>query len=114
MLSPSPDSFMQIDDANMTDVKSGRFLSVASDRLFAYGAGTDEGAGFSNPADTSLDIPKRPRKNNTQLVEDKAEPFMGRAVGSYVVRRIDRSPFGHVPLSMAMCNIHEEVHIHSF
>lgn len=85
MIAPSPDWIVQIN--NFDTVKNGKFIKFAKGPLIAYDAGTDDGDMFTDPADLSKDIPTEPPQNIAPLVEDSTDPFGGRVVGKYIVRR---------------------------
>lgn len=86
MIAPSPDWLVQVSNVNL--VRRGRFISFRRGRLIAYDAGTDDGAEFTSPTDASLDMPSEPQKNIAPLVEDDTDPFNGRFIGVYTIRRV--------------------------
>lgn len=88
MIAPSPDWIVQINNMNLYDAKMKKFISTMSGNLIAYDAGVDSGTGFTDPADESLDIPTEPQQNIAPLSEDTMDPFRGRFVGRYVIRKL--------------------------
>lgn len=90
MLAPSPDWIVQVSNKNLFDPRSRKFVSRISGNLIAYDAGVDSGSGFTDPANTTLDIPTDPPKNIAPLSEDETDPFGGRIVGRYIINRVYR------------------------
>lgn len=86
MIAPSPDWIVQL--SNMPLLRRGRFIRGRKGYLIAYDCGTDDGGNFTAPMDTSLDMPTDPAENIAPLVEDDTDPFMGRVVGKYSIRRV--------------------------
>lgn len=87
MIAPSPDWIVQISNFDLVS-NAKTFLHGSFGYLIAYDGGTDSGRNFTDPADTSLDIPTDPPLNIAPLVEDDTDRFEGRFVGRYVIRRI--------------------------
>lgn len=83
MIAPSPDWIVQISNMNMFSRRDGGFKRYSYGRLMAYDAGTDDGTEFSSPDSDTV-----PQKNIAPLVEDVTDPFEGRAVGKYIIKRI--------------------------
>ena len=86
MIAPSPDWVVQI--SNMPLMKYGKFIKKRYGQLIAYDCGTDSGRDFTDPADTSLDIPTEPALNIAPLREDETDRFGRRAVGYYKIERM--------------------------
>lgn len=86
MIAPSPDWIVQINNFPLR--RYGKFVRKAAGRLIAYDCGTDSGRDFTDPADTSLDIPTNPVDNIVPLEQDETDRFRGRVVGYYKVVRI--------------------------
>lgn len=87
MIAPSPDWIVQI--SNMPLMKYGKFIHKRAGYLIAYDCGTDSGRDFTNPADTSLDIPTDPALNIAPLREDETDRFGYMAVGFYKIEKIE-------------------------
>lgn len=88
MIAPSPDWIVQINNENLVDPMTGKFIETESDNLIAYDGGVDDGREFTPPMDASLDLPTEPRKNIAPLVEDETDRFDGRIVGRYVIKKV--------------------------
>lgn len=88
MIAPSPDWIVQINNRNMFDTSTNKYIPSAQGDLIAYDTGVDDGREFTPPLDLSLDIPTRPQQNIAPLVEDVTDRFEGRNVGKYTIRRI--------------------------
>ena len=88
MIAPSPDWIVQISNVNLYSKELDMFIPSRWGRLIAYDAGTDSGGDFTNPADTTLDVPTMPPMNIAPLVEDETDAFNGKAVGKYVIKRV--------------------------
>ncbi len=86
MIAPSPDWVVQI--SNMPLMKHGKFIKKRYGQLIAYDCGTDSGRDFTDPQDTSLDIPTEPALNIAPLREDETDRFGRRAVGYYKIERM--------------------------
>jgi len=89
MIAPSPDWIVQLSNVKMTSRRSGRFRYYRRGYLIAYDAGTDDGKDFTPPGDVSLDVPTVPQKNIAPLKEDETDPFEGRIVGRYRIKKIN-------------------------
>lgn len=90
MLAPSPDWLVQINNMNLFNPRTRSFISRHSGNLITYDAGVDSGSGFTDPSDPSLDIPTQPQQNIAPLSEDETDPFGGRIVGRYIIKRITK------------------------
>lgn len=86
MIAPSPDWIVQIN--NFALVRRGRFIRWARGRLVAYDCGTDSGREFTDPANTTLDIPTVPVDNIVRLDMDETDRFDGRTIGFYRIIRM--------------------------
>lgn len=86
MVAPSPDWIVFV--ANVPLFRNGRFVNKRSGPLFAYDAGTDSGGNFTNPGDTSLDVPTDPPVNIAPLYEDETNVFGMKRVGFYDIRKM--------------------------
>lgn len=86
MIAPSPDWIVQLSNVNLFGRRGFKYRHYG--RLIAYDAGTDDGKDFTNPGDSSLDLPTVPQKNIVPLVEDDTDPFEGRVVGKYMIKKI--------------------------
>lgn len=86
MIAPSPDWIVQINNFNV--FRDGKFIHRASGALIAYDGGVDDGREFTDPSDTSLDIPTEPQLNIAPLVEDDTDRFEGRDLGKYIIERV--------------------------
>lgn len=89
MVAPSPDWIVQISNFNLFNVEAKTFTRIATGSLNVYDAGVDSGMGFTDPSDPSLDIPTSPQLNIAPLAEEMGDPFMGRSVGTFIIRRVD-------------------------
>lgn len=89
MVAPSPDWIVQISNFNLYNSEAETFTRIATGSLLVYDAGVDSGVGFTDPSDPSLDIPTSPQLNIAPLSEEMNDPFMGRSVGSFIIRRVD-------------------------
>lgn len=88
MIAPSPDWIVQINNRNLFDEETGRFIKFDSGRLIAYDSGVDSGREFTDPGNPDLDIPTVPRENIAPLVEDRTDRFEGRIVGKFAIVKI--------------------------
>lgn len=88
MIAPSPDWIVQINNRNVVNPETGKFIGRIEGDLIAYDTGVDDGREFTPPADLSLDIPTEPRQNIAPLVEDETDRFEGRVVGKYFIVKI--------------------------
>lgn len=88
MIAPSPDWIVQINNRNMFDTKTNKFIRSDRGTLIAYDTGVDDGREFTPPLDLSLDLPTKPQMNIAPLVEDETDRFEGRIVGRYSIRKI--------------------------
>ncbi|CAN8065770.1 unnamed protein product [Agarophyton chilense] len=88
MAAPSPDWIVQVNNEDTLGMNR-TFVPMITGNLIAYDAGTDDGDMFTAPNDASLDMPSEPPKNIAPLVEDPTDPFGGKIIGKYVIRRLD-------------------------
>ncbi|KAI0563379.1 elongation factor Ts [Gracilaria domingensis] len=86
MIAPSPDWLVLIANRNLYE--NGGFVRSVWGKLIAYDAGTDDGGDFTDPVDASLDMPTEPPMNIAPLEEDETDPFNGRTVGSFYIKRL--------------------------
>lgn len=89
MIAPSPDWLVQVSNMNLYNTRSRSFVKRLDGNLIAYDAGVDSGSDFTDPGNATLDIPTEPPLNIAPLSEDETDPFGGRIVGRYIIRRVD-------------------------